>query len=279
MKETLLAIWEKYHLNIIELIRDIVTAVIIVIAGKTAIKLTARLLDHSAAGRISFDETAVSVLKIIIRYAIIIICFMMILNAFGVNTASLLAVLGAAGVAVGLALKDTMSNIAAGIILLFLRSFGKGDYIEFGGTSGTVKEISLFTTTLETPDGIFISAPNSTIWGVPLKNYSRNGKRRMDLSVGISYGDSIDDAFKVLNEIIAAEPRFLKTPAPQVLVSSLGDSAVNIVLRAWASGGDYWDAYWFQTKNIKEKIEAAGLSIPYPQRDVHLLLPKDGTEA
>jgi small conductance mechanosensitive channel len=270
MKETLLGLWERYHADFVELIRDVVTAVIIIIAGRIAIKVISRLINRATAGRLSLDETAASLVKIIVRYGIIIICFIMILNNFGVNTASLLAVLGAAGVAIGLALKDTMSNIAAGIILLFLRSFGKGDYIEFGSYSGTVREMSLFTTILETPDGVFISAPNSSIWGTPLKNYTRNGKRRMDLSVGISYSDSIDAAFKVMNEIIASESRFLRDPAPQVMVQSLGDSAVNILLRAWASGSDYWNVYWFQMRNIKEKIEEAGLTIPFPQQDVHL---------
>jgi small conductance mechanosensitive channel len=194
----------------------------------------------------------------------------MILDLFGINTTSLIAVLGAAGVAVGLALKDTLSNIASGIILLLLGSYRKGDFIEFGSQMGTVKDISLFTTTLETPDGIFISAPNSSIWGVPLKNYTRNGKRRMDLVVSISYSDSIDTAFAVMRQIAVEEKRFLATPAPQVMVQTLADSTVNILLRAWANSDVYWSIYWDQMKNVKEKIEAAGLHIPFPQRDVHV---------
>jgi len=194
----------------------------------------------------------------------------MILNTFGINTASLLAILGAAGIAVGLALKDTLGNIAAGIILLFLGTHRRGEYIEFDSYSGTVKEINLFTTILETPDGVYISAPNSSIWGTPLKNYSRNGKRRMDLSVSIAYSDSIDTAFRVLQETVAAENRFLKDPAPQVLVQSYGDSSVNLLIRAWAPLDAYWTIYWFQMRTLKEKIETAGLTIPFPQRDVHI---------
>jgi small conductance mechanosensitive channel len=195
----------------------------------------------------------------------------MILNVFGVNTASLIAVLGAAGVAVGLALKDTLGNIAAGIILLFLGTYRRGEYIEFGAYSGTVKDINLFTTILETPDGVFISAPNSSIWGSPLKNYTRNGRRRMELSVGIAYSDSVDAAFQVMRDIIAAETRFLPDPAPQVVVQALKDSSVIITVRAWASNQLYWDIYWDQMRNLKARVEAAGLHIPFPQQDVHII--------
>ncbi|MDR1933297.1 MAG: mechanosensitive ion channel [Spirochaetales bacterium] len=229
-----------------------------------------KLLRRAAARIPRFDETFASMLRIVISYAVFIICIIMILDVFGVNTTSLIALLGAAGVAVGLALKDTLSNIAAGIILLLLRSYRRGDTIEFGAFSGTVKEMDLFTTTLETADGIFISAPNGAIWGVPLKNYTRNGRRRMELVVGVSYSDSIDTAFEVMRQIAAEETRFLPEPAPQVMVQSLGDSCVNIMLRAWTHTDAYWPVFWQQTRNIKEKIEAAGLSIPFPQRDVHI---------
>jgi small conductance mechanosensitive channel len=229
------------------------------------------LFRSVASGIPGFDETFASILHIALSYGVIIIGVIIVLDAFGVNTASLIALLGAAGVAIGLALKDTLSNIASGIILLLLRSYRKGDYIEFASCSGTVKEMDLFATILETPDGIYISAPNSSIWGVPLKNYTRNGKRRMDLSVSIAYSDSIDAAFKVMQDVIASETRFMRDPAPQVMVQSLGDSGVTIMLRAWAHTSVYWTIYWEQMRNIKEKIEAAGLTIPFPQRDLHLI--------
>jgi small conductance mechanosensitive channel len=194
----------------------------------------------------------------------------MVLNIFGVNTSSLLALLGAAGLAVGLALKDTLGNIAAGIILFFMGSFRIGEFIEFGSFMGTVKEINLFATILETPDGICISAPNSSIWGNPVKNYSRNGKRRMELAIRISYSDSLDTAFRVLGEIVSSETRFLKDPAPQIIVQSLQDSYVNLVIRAWTGNQHYWDTYWQKMREIKEKIEEAGLHIPFPQTDVHI---------
>jgi small conductance mechanosensitive channel len=266
--------WAKHSVVVLELVRDIITAIIIVVGGIVLSRAGRRLIRKASLNNftVKVDDAVIRLLQHVIRYSIFVICFIMILNAFGINTASLLAVLGTAGVAVGLALKDTLGNIAAGIILLVLGTHRRGDYIEFGSYSGTVKELTLFTTILETPDGIFISAPNSSIWGTPLKNYTRNGRRRLDLSVPIAYSDSLDTAFRVMQEIIATESRFLKDPAPQVLVQSYDESSVTILLRAWALLDDYWTIYWFQKRNIKEKVEAAGLTIPFPQRDVHLFM-------
>jgi small conductance mechanosensitive channel len=274
MSEKILAFWNNHYAGIIELGRDLIITAVIIVAGRLLTRAAVKLVNRAVANTLYIDETITSVLRLIIRYGMFIICLIMILNTFGINTTSLLAVLGAAGVAIGLALKDTLGNIAAGIILLFLRSYRKGDYIEFGSCSGTVKEISLFTTILETPDGIYVSAPNSSIWGTVLKNYTRNGRRRMDLSAGISYSDSIDTAFRVMRDIAAAESRFMKNPAPQVLVQSLGDSSINILLRAWAGADVYWSIYWDQMKNIKEKFDEAGLHIPFPQRDLHVYTEK-----
>jgi small conductance mechanosensitive channel len=271
MKEMLLEAWNTHNGFLINLGLKAVLAFIVIIAGKVCVKITEKILSRAAVNIPALDGTLVSIVRPVMRYGIIVIAVLIILDAFGINTTSLIALLGAAGVAVGLALKDTLSNIASGIILILLRSYRKGDYIEFGSYSGTVKDMDLFVTVLETPDGIYISAPNSSIWGMPLKNYTRNGKRRMDLSVSIAYSDSIDTAFEVMREIIAGEPRFLPEPEPQIMVQSLGDSGVTIMLRAWASGSVYWDIYWKQMRNIKEKIEAAGLTIPFPQRDLHIV--------
>ncbi|MDR2049522.1 MAG: mechanosensitive ion channel family protein [Treponema sp.] len=290
MDKNLIELWNSYNGQIIELAKDILLSLIIAVSGivinRGAVKLIARASESSrsfgkspdagspdsgaSANSLKIDDTIFHLLRMIVRYGIFIICLIMILNVFGINTASLLAILGAAGIAVGLALKDTLSNIAAGIILLFLGTYRRGDYIEFGAYSGTVKAISLFTTILETPDGIYISAPNSSIWGTPLKNYTRNGKRRMDISVPIAYADSIDTAFRVVKDISAAEGRFLADPAPQIVVQSYGDSSVNILLRAWAAIDQYWPIYWDKMRVLKEKLEEAGLSIPFPRRDVHL---------
>jgi len=251
-----------------ELIRQLVTAAVIAVAGRIVASLAKRVVNRAVNGRLKLDENLGSMLKIAVTYGVLIICAIMILDVFGINTASLIAVLGAAGVAVGLALKDTLSNIASGIILLLQRTYRKGDYIECGTVSGTVTAMDLFTTTLETPDGVYISAPNSAIWGAPIRNYTRNGRRRIEFTLGIDYNDSIDAAFALMRSIAAGEPRFLADPAPQVLVQSLGDSAVNIVLRAWAANDVYWSLYFDQLRNIKEKADAAGLHIPFPQRAI-----------
>jgi len=271
MSQHIAEFWEIYSSVIVPLAVNLVTAVVILIIGMIFSKGARKLIRKADLKRFESDGTVIPLLQAVVHYGIIIICAIMILNVFGVSTASLIAVLGAAGVAVGLALKDTLGNIASGIVLLFLGTFRKGEYIEFGSFNGTVKEINLFTTILETPDGIYISAPNSSIWGSPLKNFSRNGKRRMELSVGIAYSDSVDAAFQVMHAIIAAEARFLKDPAPQVILQALEDSSVKITIRAWAANQDYWDIYWDMTKSIKTKIEAAGLHIPFPQRDVHIV--------
>jgi small conductance mechanosensitive channel len=267
MDKTLLDLWNNHSGQILVIVRNVVIAALIAAAGIIICRGAEKLVTKAS---LRINDTITHLMRMIIRYGIFIITLIMILNVFGINTASLLAILGAAGIAVGLALKDTLGNIAAGIILLFLGSYRRGDYIEFDAYSGTVKEISLFTTTLETPDGIYISAPNSSIWGTPLKNYTRNGKRRMEISFPIAYSDSIDTAFRLITDIIAAEDRFLKEPAPQILVQSYGDSSINIILRAWAPIDTYWTIYWTQMRGIKEKFDEAGLSIPFPQRDVHL---------
>lgn len=257
--------WETNSAAIMLLVRNLVVAVIIIVTCLVLSKGAQRLITRAAAKDTQNDGTVNSVLRAVVRYGIFIVCVIMILNVFGVNTASLLAVLGAAGVAIGLALKDTLGNIAAGIIILVLGSYRKGEFIEFGSFMGTVQEINLFTTILETPDGLYISAPNSSIWGVPLKNYTRNGRRRMELSIGIAYSDSVDLAFQVMQGIIEAEPRFLREPAPQIILQSIEESSVKITIRAWASSQDYWSIYWDRNKTIKTSIEAAGLHVPLPQ--------------
>jgi small conductance mechanosensitive channel len=269
--QAILDLWENHRATFFEISLEIIASVVVVIVGILISRGLSGLIKKASRGKLYVDDTISSILRHITNYGIFVICVIMILNIFGVNTTSLLAVLGAAGIAVGLALKDTLGNIASGIILFFLGSYRLGEFIEFGSFSGTVKEINLFTTILETPDGIFISAPNSSIWGNPVRNYSRNGKRRMELTLRISYSDSLDAAFRILNETIDAETRFLKEPAPQIIVQSLEDSSVNLVIRAWAENRHYWDIYWEKMRVLKEKAEDSGLHIPFPQRDVHVI--------
>ena len=276
MEFDLAQLWDKYDHLVFGMGRRIIYAALIVIGGKIVIQISRRLIQRAVTGKIKADETLASVLRAVIQYAVIIVCLIMILDIFGVNTAGLIALLGAAGVAIGFALKDTLSNIAAGIIILILRPFRRGDFIECGSVSGTIREMRLFTTIMETADGVFISAPNSNFWGVPLKNYSRNSKRRLDVTVAISYADSIDAAFQILQGIINEQQRFLKDPPAQVMVQSLGESGTGITLRAWVHSSVYWPVYWDQMKNVKEKIQEAGLTIALPRRELHLV--KDGRD-
>lgn len=273
MSDTLINLAATYQGELFSLGYRVIIAVIIIIAGRVLMGIAAKLLTLSR-GTFQADETLLSLLRVIIKYALIIVCLIMMLNVFGINTTALVALLGTAGVAVGLALKDTLGNIASGVMLIVLQSYHKGDFIEFGSFMGTVRNFDLFTTTLETPDGVFISAPNSAIWATPVKNYSKNTKRRMDLAIGISYHDSFDTAYRVMQEIVNAEPRFLTDPKPQIMMQSLGDSSVNILLRAWAPSDVYWELYWKHVRLIKEKIQEAGLSIPFPQRDIHVIEEK-----
>jgi len=247
----------------------ILVVAIFIVAGIVS-KTLKSSIRNSSKRYSRLDPTLVPIFAGIVGYAVYIVAIVIILDIFGVNTNSIVALLGAAGIAVGLALKDTLSNIAAGIMMLFLRPFKIDDYITFNGTGGTVEEISLFNTILKTPDGQYISAPNSNVWGATIQNSTRNGTRRMDLVVGVAYDDDLDAGFRALQNIVDNEPRFLKDPAPQIMVQSLGDSSVNLQIRAWATVDDFWTIWWEMQKKLKDEVEAAGLSIPFPQRDVHM---------
>ncbi len=220
------------------------------------------------------DETLKPVLASIVRYAILVFVLIAVLAQFGVQTTSIIALLGAAGLAVGLALQGTLQNIAAGIMLLFLRPFRVGDYIDADGLSGTVDEIGLFTTQLRTYQGIYLETPNARLWNSAILNYSRVEARRLDIVVGISYDDDIDKALAALLELMTSDSRANAEPEPQVMVQELADSAVNINLRCWAAAGDYWGLLFDLNKAVKQRLDAEGITIPFPQRDVHLFEEK-----
>jgi small conductance mechanosensitive channel len=274
MKDQVIKIWNDYHEIVFGIGWKIIVSLIIASIGLLITKGLTKLIKKASTGKLKVDDTVTSILRYVVSYGIFIICLIMILNVFGVNTASLLAILGAAGIAIGLALKDTLTNIAAGIILFFVLIYRIGEFIEIESHSGFVKEINLFTTILETPDGIYISIQNSYILGNPLKNYTRNGKRRMEIPVRISYSDSIENVFNVLNELISLEKRILTDPPVQIIVQSMQDSYINIVVRAWAKNPDYWDVYWKHMRIFREKFEEAGLYIPFPRQNVHIIQEK-----
>lgn len=254
-----------------ELVLDIGYRAVLAIAVLIASTIIVKMVRHSIRKIKRLDDTLTPVLSTIASYAIYLVGLVIILDIFGVNTTSLIALLGAAGIAIGLALKETLGNIASGIMLLLLRPFSRGDAIQCTATTGTVEEINLFATTLQTADGLYVSVPNGTLCSSSITNFTRNGRRRISITVGIGYSDSIDRGLEVLCAIIEEEPRFLTNPAPQTMVSSLGDSSINLELRAWTTTDDYWSVLWEKNKLAKERIEAAGLSIPFPQMDCHII--------
>ena len=258
--------WSNYSDTVLEFAKILVLALVIVLIALFVGRLTRKIINHAVEKVPALDPSVGNIFYSIARTFIWLFAVLIILDLFGFNTASLLTVLGAAGLAVGLAMKDSLSNIAAGLMLLLLRPYKVGDYVDCGSVSGTIKEMGLFTTTLSTPDGIFIAAPNSVIFGQPVKNYSRNELRRVDITVGISYGDSLPQGIKTLQTLMERCELILKDPAPQVLVADLADSSVNLTLRFWVPNGKYWDAYWLIKGQLKEAIESAGLNIPFPQR-------------
>jgi small conductance mechanosensitive channel len=203
---------------------------------------------------------------------VILLAFVVIaaLSKLGIQTASLVAILGAAGLAVGLALQGSLSNFAAGVLMLIFKPFKTGDYIEGGGTAGTVEEIQVFTTQLATPDNKTVIVPNAQMMGGNITNYSAKGTRRVEMVFGIGYADDIDRARELIMQIVTADERVHKEPAPMVAVSELADSSVNLTTRVWASVDDYWDVLFDTTEKVKKRFDAEKISIPFPQRDVHV---------
>lgn len=215
------------------------------------------------------DNTLVPVAGQVVRVFIIIVTILAVLGQFGVETTSIVAVLGASALAVGLALQGTLSNVAAGVMLLILRPFKQGDAVSIGGTMGIVDAIGLFTTEMHTFDNIGVSMPNSRVWGNEIQNLNRFPTRRVDMEFGISYNDDMDKAIGIIHEILKEDERILPEPEPLVAVSNLGDSSVDIRVRPWTETKNAWPLRYAITKRIKERFDAEGVSIPFPQRDVH----------
>lgn len=249
---------------------NVLGAIVILIVGFIASGWAARATGRALDKRPKVDETIRHFLASLVRYAVIVFTIVAVLERFGVETTSFIAVLGAAGLAIGFALQGTLSNIAAGVMLLLFRPFKVGQFIEVAGTAGTVEAITLFVTTLNTPDNVHIVVPNGQLWGTAVKNFSHNATRRVDITVGIAYGDDIAQAFQVIRDLVAGDSRVNDEPEPAVMVTNLGDSAVEIQFRVWCAASDYWPLRFDLTRAAKEKLEAAGLTIPFPQRTVHL---------
>jgi len=256
----------------------IVLAILILIIGNVLAKKIRTFFSRMLEKR-KIDQTLIPFVKGIIYYTVMIAVIVAALGQIGINITSFLAILGAAGLAVGLALKDSLSNFASGVMLIIFRFFAIGDYVTVAGTSGTVSTISIFNTELLTPDNQTIYIPNARILGNEIVNVTANETRRLDLVFGISYQDDIDKARSIIREIIEAEERVLPEPAPVIAVSELGDSSVNFVVRPWVKTSEYWNVRFDLIERIKKAFDEGGISIPYPQRDVHLYQIEGGRPA
>jgi small conductance mechanosensitive channel len=215
------------------------------------------------------DEILVSFLTSIIRWVLLLFVIIAALSQLGVDTTSLIALLGAAGLAIGLSLQSSLSNFASGVMLIIFRPFTKGDFVEAGGATGIIEKINIFTTTMTTPDNKEVIVPNGAVIGNNITNYSARATRRVDMVFGISYDDDLLKAKQLLEEIIAADERVLKDPAPVIALGALNDSSVDFLVRPWAKSEDYWAVMWDTTEQVKLRFDEAGISIPYPQMDVH----------
>lgn len=247
----------------------ILGAIAVLIIGRIVARWARRLVK-TVLERGDADATLVPFMSGAVYYLIMAFVAVAVLGMVGIQTASMVAVLGAAGLAVGFALQGTLSNVASGVMLLVFRPFGVGDFIDAGGTAGSVEAIGLFSTTLNTPDNVKIIVPNSSVYGNTIRNFAANATRRNDMVVGVSYDDDLGVAVKTIERVLSEDGRVLQDPAPVVAVSELADSSVNIVVRPWCTKEDYWGLRFDLTRTLKEQLEAAGCSIPYPQQDVYM---------
>ena len=248
---------------------QIAIAIAIFIVGKIVARMIANLVQK-AMRRGGTDEMLIGFIGNITYAVLLVAVVLAAIDSLGVNIVSLMAILGAAGLAVGLALKDSLGNFAAGVMIIIFRPFKIGDYIDAGGAAGTVDEIGLFATLMHTPDNKRIIVPNGAIINGNITNVSALPTRRVDLVFGISYDDNIGQARDIIKGILESDKRVLDDPAPVVTVGELGDNSVNLNVRPWVDAADYWAVYWDLLETVKIKFDEAGISIPYPQQDVYM---------
>lgn len=247
----------------------ILGAVAIFIIGRIVIGIITSAV-RKVLTRSKTDETLVKFVSSLTRMILLTILIIAILEHLGIDTASFVVVMGAAGLAIGFALQGSLSNFAAGVMLMIFRPFKVGDFVEAGGSVGVVEEVGVFSTIMKTGDNKKIIIPNSGITGGNITNYSAKETRRVDLVFGIGYNDDLKKAKALLEQILQEDARILKDPAPVVAVGELADSSVNFIVRPWVKSGDYWPVYWDLTEKVKLTFDAQGISIPFPQQDVYM---------
>jgi small conductance mechanosensitive channel len=248
---------------------NLLATIAIFIIGRWAASLTSKFVKRLLA-RKEVDVLVVNFVSTILYYALLAFVVVAALNRLGIQTASFIAVVGAAGLAIGLALQGSLSNFAAGVLMVFFRPFSVGDFIEGGGTMGVVEEITLFTTTLLTPDNKVIIVPNAKLNNENITNFNVRGERRIDLVVGVGYDADTKRVKQIILDEIYKDKRFLKEPAPMVGLLELADSSVNFAVRPWVKASDYWPVFFEFQENVKCRLDEEGISIPFPQRDIHI---------
>ena len=248
--------------------KSIIIAVIIYIVGKALIMLINRMMEKMLSRR-QVDPTIQTFLKSLVNILLMALLIISVVSALGVNTTSFAALLASAGVAVGMALSGNLQNLAGGIVVLLFRPFKVGAYIESQGVGGSVQEIQIFHTILNTPDNKKIYLPNGSLSSGNITNYSKEPTRRVDFTISIDYGESIDKVRAVLKEIVTNDQRVLTTPEPVIALNALADSSVNIALRVWVKSEDYWAVYWETNEKIYNEFNRRGINFPFPQLTVH----------
>jgi small conductance mechanosensitive channel len=247
----------------------VATALAIFLLGKFVIRLLVGAISKMMSKQ-GVDKTLETFICNLVRTALMVVVVIAAIGALGVETTSFIAIFGAAGLAVGLALQGSLSNFASGVLIVLFRPYRVGDFVEAAGISGSVEQVQILTTILKTGDNKQIIVPNSQIMDSIITNYSANDTRRVDMVVGVSYEDDLDKVRKTIEELLAADERILDEPAPLIAVSELADSSVNFVVRPWVRSGDYWGVMFEMTEAIKKRFDKEGISFPYPQQDVHV---------
>lgn len=268
-----LKIPEEWLPMVVDYGSSVLLAIAIFIIGRMVVTRVVSVFNRVMLAR-GTDETLVNFVCSIIRWVGVLFVVIAALSELGVDTTSLVALLGAAGLAIGLSLQGSLGNFAAGVMLIVFKPFKKGDFVEAGGAMGVVDNISIFTTILTTPDNREVIIPNGGIIGGNITNFSARSTRRVDMVFGIDYGDDLLKAKEILHSIVAADTRVLAEPAPVITVGELADSSVNFLVRPWVNAADYWDVLWDTTETVKLRFDEAGLTIPFPQMELHMQRPE-----
>lgn len=247
----------------------VIAAIAILVIGRILVGIFTGIV-RKLMNRANVDPTLISFVTSLTKIGLMTFVFIAALSKLGVETTSFVAIIGAAGLAVGFALQGSLANFASGVMLIIFRPFKSGDYVEAGGTAGSVEAIRIFNTVLKTPDNREVIIPNGSITSNNITNFSAKETRRVDLVFGIGYDDDLRKAKGILENIVASDERILKDPAPTIAVSELADSSVNFVVRPWVKTADYWAVYFDLTEKVKLTFDEQGISIPFPQRDVHM---------